>query len=222
MQNARVMAKKFNIYFILIFSTLIFVMLLCSVLFICSEAQGFYSGFPYGSNYGSSGYMYGGLMGGLYGGGMYGGMYGGGLMGGMYGGLMGGMYGLGGALTSPLFFAQQVGTWTGTWTNFTTSGLLTLNLAEDPLTGALYGYAQFLGNFYLDALLEVTGEILNNQIFVSGSGTGIGNQNFTAEIIGTLLTTSTMTGIYNMINNSSGGNITEQGTFQLELIAPVI
>ena len=139
-------------------------------------------------------------------------------------GLYGGLYGLGGlsTLTNPLFSAAQVGTWTGTWTNFTTSGLMTLNLAEDILTGGLYGYAQLLGNFYLDALVEVDGSILNNQIFVAGSGTGLGNQNFTVEIIGTLLTTSSMTGIYNMINNSSGGSITEQGTFELTLVAPVI
>jgi hypothetical protein len=79
-----------------------------------------------------------------------------------------------------------------------------------------------LGNFYLDALVEVDGELLNNQIFVSGSGTGLGNQNFTVEIIGTLIATDVMTGVYNMINNSSGGTITEQGTFELTLVAPVI
>lgn len=188
---------------------------------------GLYGGSLYSSLYGLGG-LYGGVYGGLTGG-LYGGLYGGlGLLGpgGLYGGLGtlglgGGLYGLG-ALADPLFFAAQVGTWTGTWTNFILSGLMTLNLAEDPITGALYGYAQLLGNTYLDALVEVTGEVLNSQIFVAGSGTGLGNQNFTVEIIGTLIATDIMTGVYNMINNSSGGTITEQGSFNLQLVTPVI
>lgn len=177
--------------------------------------------------------MYGGFYGGL---GLYGGLgsglgtYGTSLLGlsGVYGGLLGsaglgttGLLGFGG-LGGRLFRAEQVGTWTGSWTNFVVSGLMTLNLAEDILTGELYGYAQLLGNNYLDALIEVTGIVLNNQIFVSGSGVGLGNQNFTCEIIGILTSLSTMTGTYNMINNSSGGTITEQGSFSLALIAPVI
>ncbi len=99
---------------------------------------------------------------------------------------------------------------------------MTLNLAEDILTGALYGYAQLLGNIYLSALINVTGTVLNNQIFVSGSGIGLGNQKFTCEIIGILTSATTMIGSYNMINISSGGNLVEQGAINLELITPVI
>lgn len=194
-----------------------------------------------GLNYGLYG-LYGGLNSGLLnsGLGLYSGMmglYGAGL--GLYGNMFGlsgtslfgpsglgiltGTLGFGNTLaTIPTVTAEQVGTWTGTWTNFTLSGIMTLNLAEDLLTGALYGYAQLLGNTYLSALISVDGTVLNNQIFVSGSGVGLGNQTFTCEIIGILTTATTMIGTYNMINNSSGGTIVEQGSISLELIPAII
>jgi len=184
----------------------------------------------------------GGFMGGMYGG-LMGGMCGmGGLMGGMYGGLMGGMYGIGGmgglgslgmlsllgntglsgSTATPAAVAvaaEQAGTWDGLWSTGLVSGPMTLNLIEDPIFGTLTGFVQLLGNPTLGSLVDVTGEILNNQIFVSGSGIGLGGMTFKIDVTGTLTSPETMTGNYTLINSSS---LVETGAFELALIPPII
>ena len=99
---------------------------------------------------------------------------------------------------------------------------MTLNLIDDPLLATVAGTAQLLGNPTLDALVEVVGEALNSQVIVSGTSIGVGGMTFELQIIGILITPDQMTGTYNLINLSSGGTITESGTFDLSLIAPII
>jgi len=116
--------------------------------------------------------------------------------------------------------AEQVGTWKGSWTSEGVAGPLTINLAEDPLLASLLsGYAQLLGNPYLGSLVSVTGEILNNQIYIEGSGTGIGNQNIKIEIIATLTSATSMIGTYTMINSTS---IISTGALDAELLPAII
>ena len=78
---------------------------------------------------------------------------------------------------------------------------------------------QLLGNPYLGSLVSVTGEILNNQIYIEGSGTGIGNQNIKIEIIATLTSATSMIGTYTMINSTS---IISTGAFDAELLPALI
>jgi len=162
-------------------------------------------------------------------------MYGSGL-----GGLMGGLYGMnsmgglgslgilsllgnsglfGSTATIAAVAAEQVGTWKGLWNSGAVSGPMTLNLIEDPILGTLTGFVQLLGNPTLGSNVDVTGEVLNNQIFVSGSGLGLGGMTFKIDVIGTLTSLETMTGNYTLINSSS---VVETGAFELSLIPPVI
>ena len=125
---------------------------------------------------------------------------------------------------SPFAIAEQVGSWTGIWSAGLYSGPMSLNLIEviDPLLGTvtLAGYAQLLGNPYLGALVDnISGEALNNQIYLSGSGLGAGSTTYQIEIVGTLTTATTMTGTYTLINSSS---IREVGSFDLSLLPPII
>jgi hypothetical protein len=202
----------------------------------------------YGGLYGMMGGLYG--LGGLGGIGALSGLGGLGALTGLGGlGMLGGLYGMGGMgtllsslMTSPstatttpaptatasallplvpFFIAEQAGTWLGTWSNGLLSGPMSLNLVEDLLGGVL-GTAQLLGNPTLSALVDVTGQVLNAQVIVSGTATGLGGMTFELQIIGILVTATHMTGTYNLINLSSGGTITESGTIDLALIAPVI
>ena len=116
--------------------------------------------------------------------------------------------------------AEQVGTWQGSWNSEGVAGPLTINLAVDPLVGTLLsGYVQLLGNPYLGSLVSVTGETLNNQIYIEGSGLGIGSQNIKIEIIATLTSATSMVGTYTMINNTS---IISTGAFDAELLPSII
>ncbi|MGA1869327.1 MAG: hypothetical protein ACMUJM_12375 [bacterium] len=119
----------------------------------------------------------------------------------------------------PLFLVEQAGSWNGIWTNGLYSGPMTLNLVEDPIFGTLVGYVQLLGNPYLGSLVDVTGEVVNNQIYLTGSGIGLGTMTFTIDITGTLLDPTTMTGQYTLINATS---IVETGSFDLSLLPPII
>lgn len=118
-----------------------------------------------------------------------------------------------------LVAAEQVGTWEGLWTSGVVSGPMTLNLVEDPILGTLTGFVQLLGNPTLGSLTDVTGEVLNNQIYVSGSGIGLGSMTFKIDIIGTLTSPETMTGTYSIINSTS---VVETGAFDLSLLPPII
>lgn len=122
----------------------------------------------------------------------------------------------------PFFIAEQAGTWIGTWSNGLLGGQMTLNLIDDPLLATVVGTAQLLGNPTLGALVEVVGEVLNSQVIASGTSIGVGGMTFELQIIGILVSSSQMTGTYNLINLSSGGTITESGTFDLSLVAPII
>ncbi|MGA1823377.1 MAG: hypothetical protein ACMUIP_01850 [bacterium] len=126
---------------------------------------------------------------------------------------------------APFALAEQVGTWQGLWTTGLTSGPMYLNLGEviDPLTGAvtLQGYTQLLGNPWLGTLIDnLDGTVLNNQIYVTGSGIGAGNTNYTIEIVGTLTSTTTMTGVYTLIGTAN--SIKEVGSFDLDLLPPIL
>ncbi|MGA1869332.1 MAG: hypothetical protein ACMUJM_12400 [bacterium] len=124
------------------------------------------------------------------------------------------------AAISQLILAEQTGTWQGIWSTGTLSGQMTLNLTEDPVFGTLAGYVQLLGNTNLWTLVEVTGEVLNTQIIVSGSGIGFGGMTFTIDVAGILDTPDTMSGTYSIANTS--GSLTENGSFKLALVAPVV
>ena len=115
--------------------------------------------------------------------------------------------------------AEQAGTWEGLWSSGAVSGPMTLNLIEDPIFGTLTGFVQLLGNPTLGSLVDVTGEVLNNQIFVSGSGIGLGGMTFKIDVTGTLTSPETMTGNYTLINSTS---VVETGSFELALIPPII
>jgi hypothetical protein len=191
-------------------------------------SYGGYSGL--GGIYGGSMYGLGGLMGGMYGGsmyglgGLYGGMYGG-LMGGMYGGLSGlygaGLGGLGGLSSLRYGLAEQAGTWEGIWTTGITSGPLTINIVEDPVIGGiLVGFVQLIGNVVLPTLVDVTGEIVNNQIILTGSGTGLGSQPITIDLVGTLLSPTEIEGNYTLTQSSF--SVKETGAFQATLTNPVL
>ncbi|MEW5803545.1 MAG: hypothetical protein AB1847_15740 [bacterium] len=178
----------------------------------------------YGGLYGSS--LYGGLYGGLYGSSLYGGLYGGLYGSSLYGGLYGGLYGssLYGGLRYGL--AEQAGTWTGTWSTTTTksvvyaTGPITLNLVLDPvLPTAVSGYVQLVGNPVLGVIVDVTGEILNNQIILSGAGLGIGSQTIQIDIVCSLTSPTDMTGTYTQINSTS---IIGTGSFIASLAPAVI
>ncbi|MGA1869329.1 MAG: hypothetical protein ACMUJM_12385 [bacterium] len=115
--------------------------------------------------------------------------------------------------------ANQVGTWQGLWSTGLVRGQMTLNLVEDPIFNTLAGYVQLLGNPTLGSLVEVTGEALNNQVYVSGSGIGLGGMTFTIDVVGTLTAPDAMSGTYTLINGTS---LVETGSFQLALVTPVI
>ncbi|MGA1874098.1 MAG: hypothetical protein ACMUIA_00660 [bacterium] len=188
-----------------------------------------------------------GMMGGLYG--MYGGLYGGGLtspfglqnmyysintgsglnyqvpflqiapllgMAGMYNSLFPSLFN---PVAAAAVAAEQAGTWTGVWTGDLVSGPITLNLVTDPILGVITGYVQLLGNPYLGSLVPVDGTVLNSQIYLDGSGLGIGSQTIKMEIIGTLTSATTMTGTYTLINSTS---IIGTGIFSADLTTPVI
>jgi len=126
---------------------------------------------------------------------------------------------------APFAIAEQTGSWTGIWSAGLYSGPMSLNLTEiiDPLLGttSLAGYAQLLGNPILPVLIDnIAGEVLNNQIYVTGSGIGAGNTNYTIQIVGTLTTATTMTGTYTLIGTSN--SIKEVGSFNLSLLPPII
>ncbi len=122
---------------------------------------------------------------------------------------------------TPIFFANQIGTWLGIWTTGILSGQMTLNILEDPLLGTLFGTAQLLGNPTLGAIVDVTGEVLNAQVILSGSALGLGGMTFRLDIIGILIAPNHMIGSYSIIN-LSGGTIVETGSIDLALVAPVI
>jgi len=117
--------------------------------------------------------------------------------------------------------AEQAGTWEGLWSTGLTSGPLTINLVEDPiLLGTVTGFVQLVGNFVLPTLVEVTGEVLNNQVILTGSGLGIGSQIITIDLVGTLLSPTEMEGNYTLIK--PGPSIREVGAFQAILTTPAI
>ena len=153
-----------------------------------------------------------------------GGMYGG-LMGGMYGGLSGlyggGLGGLGGLSSLRYALAEQVGTWEGLWTTGIASGPLTINIVEDPvIAGVLTGFVQLVGNAVLPTLVDVTGQIVNNQIILAGSGTGLGSQPITIDLVGTLLSPTEIKGNYTLTQSSF--SVKETEAFQAALTAPVL
>ncbi|MGA1869328.1 MAG: hypothetical protein ACMUJM_12380 [bacterium] len=119
----------------------------------------------------------------------------------------------------PLFIAEQAGTWSGTWTTGLVSGPMNMNLVTD-LFGGVSGYCQLLGNPILGTLVDnLLGTVLNNQIYVSGSGLGAGSTTIKIDIIGTMTSATTMTGTYTLIDSSS---IKEVGSFALDLLPPII
>ncbi len=133
------------------------------------------------------------------------------------------MYGLGGLGRYGL--AEQAGTWAGTWTGSTKTlayitGPISLNLVIDPVIPTVVsGYVQLVGNPNLGVLVDVTGNILNNQIILSGAGLGIGSQTIQLDLVCTLTSTTEMTGTYTQINSSS---IIGTGSFTATLLPPVI
>jgi hypothetical protein len=97
---------------------------------------------------------------------------------------------------------------------------MTLNLVVDPvIPTAVSGYVQMVGNPNLGVIVDVTGEILNNQIILSGSGLGIGSQTIQLDLVCTLTSSTSMTGSYTQINSSS---IIGTGSFTATLLPPVI
>ncbi|MGA1869330.1 MAG: hypothetical protein ACMUJM_12390 [bacterium] len=121
---------------------------------------------------------------------------------------------------APLAFVEQAGTWQGVWTTGLVSGPMTLNLVEDPILGTLAGYCQLLGNPLLGTLVDnLLGNVLNNQVYLEGSGLGAGSTTFQIDIVGTLTSATTMTGTYTLIESSS---IRQTGSFEVTLITPVI
>jgi len=139
---------------------------------------------------------------------------------GLYNSLFPGLFNMAPSVPAAAIAAEQVGTWKGTWTSAGVAGPLTINLAVDPLLASLLsGYVQLLGNPYLGSLVSVTGETLNNQIYIEGSGLGIGSQNIKIEIIATLTSATSMIGTYTMINNTS---IISTGAFDAELLPALI
>ena len=197
---------------------------------------GLYGGSMYGGLYGSSMYgglygssMYGGLYsgsmyGGLYGSSMYGGLYGSSLYGGLYGSSLGGLGGLYGSSLGGLNYglAEQAGTWEGTWTNGIVSGDITINLITDVTTPTLLsGYVQLIGNLTLPTLVAVTGELINNQVILNGTGTGINGQPINLQIVGIILSPTEGTGNYTLTKASSF-SVLEIGSFDVTLTPPVL
>ena len=185
-------ARLRNLFICLLFLSILTVIPLRS-------AHAYYS-YGYGGLYGSS--LYGGLYGGLYGSSLY-----------------GGLYGLGGGLRYGL--AEQAGTWTGSWwITYASPNPMTLTLVQDPLIPAnLSGTVQLSNNAVIPVAVDVTGQILNNQILVSGTGLSVAGVTVTVQIVGTLSSTTAMTGNYTIIQSKT---ILETGAFQLTLPAPVI
>ncbi|MGA1868210.1 MAG: hypothetical protein ACMUJM_06650 [bacterium] len=176
---------------------------------------GLYGG-SYGGLYGSR--LYGGYYGGLYGSSLYGGYYGGYYGSGLYGGLYGNLYGLSGLRYG---LAEQTGLWQGIWSIGTASGSMTLNLVEDPaIPGVLTGYVQLIGNTTLPSLISLTGEILNDQIILTGDNGLNGGAFVVIDVSGILISPTDMEGEY--ILTSGTGTVIETGQFQVTLTTPVI
>ena len=98
---------------------------------------------------------------------------------------------------------------------------MTINIVEDPvIAGILTGFVQLIGNTVLPTLVNVTGEIVNNQIFLSGSGTGTGSQPITIDMVGTLLSPTEIEGNYTLTQSSF--SVKETGAFQVSLTTPVL
>jgi hypothetical protein len=178
---------------------------------------GLYGAGPYGAGlygaglYGAGLYgagLYGSIYGGMYGlGGLYGTMYG---SSGFYGGLGGTRYGL----------AEQAGSWQGLWSTVTSSGDMTLSIVEGPTDPTLLsGVVQLIGNTFLRLPIDVTGELINNQVILTGTCPGLGNWPTTINLKGTLISATEMAGNYTLTKSVS---VIESGTFDLTLTTPVL
>jgi len=196
---------------------------------------GLYGSSMYGGLYGSS--LYGGMYGGLYGSSLYGGLYGSSMYGGLYGSSMyGGMYGGGLGLYGGLYgglglsrygLAEQVGSWAGTWNNITTkgavvvaSGPITINLVQDPvLPNTVAGYVQVVGNPFLGTIVDVTGQIINSQVILTGTGISAKGKSIVLDVVCTLTTPTDMFGDFTMTQSST---IVSTGSFTAALAPAVI
>ncbi|MEW5804210.1 MAG: hypothetical protein AB1847_19110 [bacterium] len=126
------------------------------------------------------------------------------------------------AATTVTRTAAQTGTWVGTWTSTSLAyivlwhtGPMTLNIVVDPLFGSVLGTAILQGSRYTSAPFDVSGVKINNIISLEGiPSLGLG-------IVLTCVLTSptTMTGFYTV---TATGDIVDEGTFNLTLLAPVI
>ena len=182
---------------------------------------GLYSGGLYGSLYGNS---YAGLFGGLtglYSGyGLYGGLLG---VGGLYGlGLsgLGGIYGLGGVRYG-LAVAEQAGTWEGVWSAITSSGPIILNIVEDPITPTAFtGSVQLVNNTVLPNVIPLTGNLLNNQIILSGTGLDVSGTSVEIQVVGTFVSSTEISGNYTI--NKIPFSILESGGFEVTLSTTIL
>ncbi len=114
--------------------------------------------------------------------------------------------------------AEQAGTWIGQWNLGFLFGTMVMNLKEDPLTGALSGTVQLIGNGTFAGIFNIYGEGSPTFVLLSGQDPTL---SYAITISAPLPTPTTMEGYYDIykIPNSTPQ---ESGTFSLELISTVI
>ena len=129
-------------------------------------------------------------------------------------------------LFPPIFIAEQAGTWVGQWLVPASgaAGNMTLNIVEDPVTGAASAFALLELNPLLQAGVALNGVISNNVVILGGSiQTIVGPKPVQVDMICTLDSPIHMTGTYR-VSDVQGGSVKifEEGVFDLSLLPPLI
>lgn len=100
-------------------------------------------------------------------------------------------------------------------------GPMILTIVQDPLiTTSLTGTVQLLNNAVLPGIVDISGELLNNQILLLGAGVDVTGAAVEIQIVGTLNSTNEMDGNYTITRLPK--TIVEAGAFQLTLTTPVL
>lgn len=126
----------------------------------------------------------------------------------------------------PLAVANQAGTWIGQWyiPDTSVTGKMTLDIVQDPITGAASAFAVLELNQFLGAGISLNGTISNNIAILQGSVlTPFGPKPLTVNMTCTLFTPTVLTGSYQIADYQGGSvKVYEVGLFELERLPALL
>ncbi|MGA1824050.1 MAG: hypothetical protein ACMUIP_05235 [bacterium] len=126
----------------------------------------------------------------------------------------------------PLVIANQVGTWVGQWyiPNTGVTGKMTLDIVQDPVTGAASAFAVLELNAFLGAGISLNGTISNNVAILQGSVlTPFGPKPLTVNMTCTLYSPTLLTGSYQIADYQGGSvKVYEVGLFELGILPSLL